>query len=180
MNRTVLGAFATLLLVATGLFWWQGRAALDIGEPPPAVPGRLPADEGLPDATGQGLRGALPPAASEATKEQRRFDRLDRNRDDKITRIEMLTPRIAGFRKLDTDGNNLLSFEEWAVKTSNRFKGADGNGDGKLDRGEFTKTKPKVKGKPACNCGPTAKARAANNRAAATEVADAAEDDGEE
>lgn len=175
MNRTVLGAFAALLLVATGLFWWQGRAALDIGEPPPAIPA-MPADEGLPDATGQGLRGALPPAASEATKEQRRFDRLDRNRDDKITRVEMLTPRIAGFRKLDTDGNNLLSFEEWAVKTSNRFKGADGNGDGNLDRGEFTKTKPKVKAKPACNCGPTTKARAANNRAAA----EPAEDEGEE
>ncbi len=176
MNRTVLGAFATLLLVAIGLFWWQGRAALDIGEPPPAVPG-MPADEKLPDATGQGLRGALPPAASEATKEQRRFDRLDRNRDDKITRIEMLTPRIAGFRKLDTDGNNLLSFEEWAVKTSNRFKGADGNGDGNLDRGEFTRTKPKVKAKPGCNCGPTTKARAANNRAAAIESAD---EEGEE
>lgn len=171
MNRTVLGAFAALLLVATGLFWWQGRAALDIGEPPPAVP-EMPVDEGLPDATGQGLRGALPPTASEATKEQRRFDRLDRNRDDRITRVEMLTPRIAGFRKLDTDGNNLLSFEEWAVKTSNRFKGADGNGDGNLNRAEFAKTKPTGKAKPACNCGPTTKARATNNRTAATESAD--------
>lgn len=160
MNRTVLGAFASLLLVAAGLFWWQGRAALDVGDPLPRL-ADLPVDEGLPDETGAGMKGTPPPAASEATKEQRRFDRLDRNRDDKITRTEMLTPRVAGFRKLDTDGNNLLSFEEWAVKTSNRFKGADGNGDGTLNRGEFARTKPKAKAKPACNCGPLPKARAA-------------------
>ncbi len=175
MNRTVLGAFAALLLVAIGLFWWQGRAALDIGDPPPPSVD-LPADEELPGVTGQGLRGAMPPAASEVTKEQRRFDRLDRNRDSKITRVEMLSPRVAGFRKLDTDGNNLLSFEEWAVKTSNRFKGADGNGDGNLDRGEFTKTKPKVKAQPACNCGPAPKARATAKRAAP----EPAEDESEE
>lgn len=177
MNRTVLGAFAALLLVATGLFWWQGRAALDIGEAPPPAAGPMP-DEGLPDATGQGLRGAMPPAASEVTREQRRFDRLDRNRDGKITRVEMLTPRVAAFRKLDTDGNNLLSFEEWAVKTSNRFKGADGNGDGNLDRPEFARTKPKVKPKPACNCAPSAKSRAPAKRAP-VEVAEEEADDGE-
>ena len=37
MNRTVLGAFASLLLVAAGLFWWQGRAALDVGDPAAVV-----------------------------------------------------------------------------------------------------------------------------------------------
>ncbi|WP_144039819.1 EF-hand domain-containing protein [Novosphingobium sp. TH158] len=171
MNRTVLGAFAALLLVAAGLFWWQGRAALDVGAPPPKLADR-PLDEGLPDATGQGMRGALPPEASEATREQRRFDRLDRNRDSKITRVEMLTPRVAAFRKLDTDGNNLLSFEEWAVKTSNRFKGADRNGDSSLDRAEFATTKPKPKAKPACNCGPAPKTKAAAPKKAAAEVFD--------
>lgn len=175
MNRTVLGAFAALLLVATGLFWWQGRAALDIGEAPPPAAGPMP-DEGLPDETGQGLRGAMPPAANEVTKEQRRFDRLDRNRDGKITRVEMLTPRVAAFRKLDADGNNLLSFEEWAVKTSNRFKGADGNGDGNLDRAEFVKTKPKVKARPSCDCGPKKPTNSRQKGRVADDSADEAED----
>ncbi|MFM5931187.1 MAG: hypothetical protein ACKOPQ_09785 [Novosphingobium sp.] len=174
MNRTVLGAFAALLMVAAGTFWWQGRAALEVGDPPPRL-ADMPTEEGLPDETGAGMKGALPPAASEASKEQRRFDRLDRNRDGKITRTEMLTPRIAGFRKLDKDGNNLLSFEEWAVKTSNRFAGADGNGDGNLDRAEFAKTKPKVRAKPGCNCGPPTRARATGARAAP----EPAEDDDE-
>lgn len=163
MNRTVLGAFAALLLVATGLFWWQGRAALEVGDPLPPV-ADVSTEEGLPDATGQGLHGTMPPAASEVTKEQRRFDRLDRNRDGKITRVEMLTPRVSAFRKLDTDNNNLLSFEEWAVRTSNRIKGADRNGDGILDRGEFVSTKPKTK--PGCNCDMPAKGRSREIRAA--------------
>ena len=153
MNRTVLGAFAMLFALAGGLFWWQGRAAID--------PGRLPAlslaapqgDLSLPTADGKGLRGAALPEATEQTKEQRRFDRLDRNRDGRIARAEALAARAAAFRKLDTDGNNLLSFEEWAVKTSNRFKGADANGDGALDRTEFATTKPKPRVQPACKCG---------------------------
>jgi len=160
MNRIVLGAFATLLLVAAGLFWWQGRAATEIGAPPPALAG-LPNDQGLPDASGAGMRGVTPPEANEATREQRRFDRLDKNRDSKITRTEALTPRAAAFRKLDADGNNLLSFEEWAVRTSNRFKGADKNGDSTLDRAEFATTKPKRPAKPGCNCAPAPRAKSA-------------------
>ena len=89
MNRTVLGAFAALLLAAAGMFWWQGRAASEMGEAPPKL-ADLPADAMLPDETGEGLSGTLPPEASEATREQRRFDRLDRNRDSKITRVEIL------------------------------------------------------------------------------------------
>lgn len=160
MNRTVLGAFATLLLVAAGLFWWQGRAAIN--------PGLLPQlavaapSEGLPMADGRGLHGPALPAATEETREQRRFDRFDKNRDNRITRTELLAPRAAAFRKLDVDGNNLLTFEEWAVRTSNKFKGADANGDGQLDRVEYTATKPKPKLHPQCKCaGPVPKGKAA-------------------
>ena len=165
MNRTVLGAFATLLLVAAGLFWWQGRAAID--------PGKLPQlalaapTDGLPSADGRGLHGPALPAATEETKEQRRFDRFDKNRDNRITRTELLAPRAAAFRKLDVDGNNLLTFEEWAVRTSNKFKDADGNGDGALDRVEYTATKPKPKLHPQCKCaGPATKGKAAPARTA--------------
>ena len=106
----------------------------------------------LPTADGRGLRGAALPSANEATREERRFNRLDRDLDGKITRNELLSTRVRDFRKLDVDGNNLLSFEEWAVRTSNRFKGADGNGDRVLTRPEFATTKPKPSQEPKCNC----------------------------
>lgn len=154
MNRIVLGALGALLLVAAGLFWWQGRATN--ADPPPAP--RLALDaptaeaDELPDADGEGLQGPALPQATEQTREQKRFDRLDRDRDGRITRNEMLAPRVRDFRKLDVDGNNLLSFEEWAVKTADCFKTADANGDQSLTRTEFATTKPKMKKKQDCAC----------------------------
>lgn len=162
MNRTVLGAFGALLLAAAGLFWWQGRAAIDPGRlPPAALAAPAGGDLSLPSADGRGLSGPALPEANEATREQRRFDRLDRDRNSRISRVEMLAPRVAAFRKLDVDGNNLLTFEEWAVRRSNTFKAADANGDGQLDRTEFVTTKPKRHVAPACKCaGPQSKAPA--------------------
>lgn len=157
MNRILLGALAALMLTAAGLFWWQGRAETEIGEPPPQLAavdkGARPLAE-LPTANGRGLRGALPPEADAATREERRFNRVDHDHDGRITRNEMLAPRANAFRKLDVDGNNLLSFEEWAVRTSNRFKAADANRDAILTREEFATTKPKARAKPACRCPP--------------------------
>lgn len=167
MNRIVLGAVGALLLVGAGLFWWQGRAETERGAAlPVAMPAPLP-DDALPGADGAGLHGAAPPAQDEVTREQRRFDRLDRNRDAKITRVEMLGPRVAAFRKLDTDHNNLLSFEEWAVKTSDRFRGADRNADQALSREEFATTKPKPAKQPACRCTPIRQTTARQARPAA-------------
>ena len=157
MNRMVLGAVSALLLAGSGLFWWQGQASTEANAPPPppiaAEPQMLGGDlEEIPDEDGEGLRGAGLPAANEASREEKRFNRLDRNRDNTISRTEALQPRIAAFRKLDKDGNNLLSFEEWAVVTTNRFKKADGNGDNALSRPEFATTKPKPSKKAACRC----------------------------
>ena len=64
----------------------------------------------------------------------------------------MLATRTAGFKKLDLDGNNLLTFEEWAVTTANRFKGADKDGNLQLTPDEFRTTAPKPAAKPACKC----------------------------
>jgi len=150
MNRSLLGALSALLLVAAGLFWWQGRAETDKGAPLPVLP-QPSAAASLPPEAGNGMIGPALPEVSEISREQRRFDRLDRDRNGKITRVEALIPRVAQFRKLDVDGNNLLTFEEWAVQTSSRFRKADSNGDGVLDRIEFATTKPKpVKAK--CQC----------------------------
>lgn len=155
MNRTLVGALGALMLVAAGVFWWQGHAAVQrtpaVAVMPSAAPSEAGEDDSLPTSDGDGLQGPALPHASEATREQRRFDRFDKDRDGRITRAEMLAPRAKDFRKLDTDGNNLLSFDEWAVSTDNKFKAADANGDGALTRPEFATTKQKTK-KPACKC----------------------------
>jgi hypothetical protein len=153
MNRVLLGALSALLLAAAGLFWWQGRAATQIGNAPPEIAVEEKAAPGpLPSADVRGMYGPTPPEASEVTLEQRRFARLDRDLDSRITRNEMMSIRTADFRKLDADGNNLLTFEEWAVATANRFKGADANGDLWLSREEFATTRPKEQPKPKCRC----------------------------
>lgn len=150
MNRIVLGAFIGLLLVGIGLFWLQGRAEVEQGAPPPAPQAAAPS--GLPSADVAGMRGPAPPEASGLTREQQRFFRYDRNRDQRITRDEMLSTRTDAFRKLDKDGNNLLTFEEWAVATADRFASADANGDRELDAREFASTAPPPAARPRCNC----------------------------
>ncbi|MCW1383495.1 hypothetical protein OLX02_11760 [Novosphingobium sp. KCTC 2891] len=155
MNRILIGALTALLLVAAGVFWWEGRAATERAAPAPSLalaPATESADEEeLPEADPGEAVGPALPQASEQSREQRRFDRLDKDRDSRITRNEMLSPRVKDFRKLDVDGNNLLTFEEWAATSSNRFKAADANGDLWLSRDEYATTKAKAK-KPACKC----------------------------
>ncbi|MBB3956255.1 hypothetical protein [Novosphingobium sediminicola] len=139
MGRLVIGAISALVLVSAGFFWWQGRASLDHAAPLPAVSGP-PADSAiaLPDADPHGRGPALPNAVKKVmSKEEKRFNRYDRNRDGSINRNEMLSTRVNAFQKLDMNHDNLLSFEEWAVKTSNRFKEIDRNGDGILSHAEL-------------------------------------------
>lgn len=153
MNRMILGAFLMLALVGVGLFWWQGRAEVEQGAPPPMTQPARPSPDDLPTAAAKDLRGPAPPQATELTREEERFFRYDRNRDRRITRNEMLSTRSDAFRKLDKNGNNLLDFEEWAVTTVERFEKADANRDRELDIAEFATTAPKpAKRKPACRC----------------------------
>ena len=156
MNRMILGAVSALLLAGAELFWWQGKASVNAAAPPPqqvseAEATGLPLEE-LPGEDGDGMQGATLPGMTAATREEKRFNRLDRNRDNLITRVEALQPRVAMFRKLDADHNNLLSFEEWSVVSSNRFKKADSDGNGSLTRPEFATTKPKDAKKAKCGC----------------------------
>ncbi len=141
-----------LALVGLGAFWWQGRAQVERGAPPPeqgVAEAELP--EVPPSDPGE-MVGPAPPEASELTKEQKRFFRYDRNRDWRITRTEMLSSRSAAFRKLDKDGNNLLDFEEWAVATVDKFEGADADNDNQLTPREFATTAPKPRTKRSCAC----------------------------
>ncbi len=152
MNRIFLGAICALVLVGIGTFWWRGRAEVEQGAPPPLAIPTKPAEPEIPVSDAGDLKGPAPPEATELTREQRRFFRYDRNRDQKISRNEMLSSRTDAVRKLDKDGNNLLSFEEWAVATATRFDKADRNSNRELTPEEFATTRPKKKAKPACKC----------------------------
>ena len=149
MRQMLIGGMAALLLVVGGFFLWQGASAT-----PDPIAKIVPPPEGLPEASGD--EGGTPPpgvpTARAATREERRFQHYDRNRDGTITRIEMLSSRSNAFRRLDTDHNNLLSFEEWAVKTSDRFAGADADHSGTLSAAEFAATAPHRRAPAHCAC----------------------------
>lgn len=153
MRQALAGGLAALALAGVGLFWWQGRAEVEQGAPPPLPAEARPDPAALPTADPGTMKGPAPPEVSELTREEQRFFRYDRNRDRLITRDEMLSTRSDGFRALDQDGNNLLTFEEWAVTTVDRFEGADKDRDGRLTPREFATTAPRpVAKKPACKC----------------------------
>ena len=154
MKNAITGALVTLIAMAVGLFWYQGRAEVEAAAPPPMLADlpEAPEPNALPSADPADMVGPAPPEASELTKEQQRFFRYDRDRDWRISRTEMLATRSDAFRKLDKDGNNLLTFEEWAVTTVNKFEEADANSDNELTPREFATTKPKPAKKTRCAC----------------------------
>ncbi|HEX8525702.1 EF-hand domain-containing protein [Allosphingosinicella sp.] len=146
MLRYLAAAGSALLLIAAGFFIWRIQAQPDGVPAPPAETEESALEEG-----DSGGRPSRPPAASEKTKEQRRFDRADRDNDGRITRDELLQPRRKAFEKLDSNRNGNLSFEEWAARTVTKFGTADSNRDGALNRAEYATTAPKARPK-AKNC----------------------------
>jgi hypothetical protein len=147
MLRFFAGVLSTLLLVGAGFFIWKSKAEEESTVPPAPkaaayAGGSILQPRSLPE----------PPAASEKTKEEKRFARADKDDDGRITRAELLDPRRKAFAKLDTNGNGSLAFEEWAVKTVEKFAGADADGSGWLTPAEYETTKPKARPKPRCNC----------------------------
>ena len=150
MNKILIGGLSAILMLTGGLFVWQGISQT----PDPAAAALPPPAAGLPVGN-ENLVGAPPPEppqASAQSREQRRFARYDRNRDGTVTRIEMMSSRTQAFRRLDKDGNNLLSFEEWAAATGDRFAGADGDRSGGLTAAEFATTAPPRSTQPRCRC----------------------------
>jgi len=135
MLRFFAGVGSALLLVTAGFFIWSGMAR----EEDDLIP-QAPANSSAPLVAGP---PAAPPSADERTKEQRRFDRADRDNDGRITLEELFYPRRRAFQRLDTNGDGRLSFEEWAVRTSTKFGEADSNRDRALSRPEFATTAPR-------------------------------------
>lgn len=143
MVRAILSGVAAVLLGLSAFFWWKAASAAgEPMEPPtPAVP-LVVAQEPL----------RVPPAASARSREEKRFDRYDKDRDQNITRAEYLASRRKAWTKLDSNGDGALSFEEWSAKSAGRFATADADRSGKLDRSEFATTRPRRKVRAHCAC----------------------------
>jgi hypothetical protein len=154
MRKLLAGAGISLVASSLGYWMWQVWATPDpiIPQPPPEEPATLELPVAGADAPAFGAPPPEPPAAAKLSREEVRFNRYDRNKDELVSRIEMMSSRTKDFKKLDRDGNNLLSFEEWAAATGERFAKADTNRDSLLTRKEFLSTRPKRAAKPNCRC----------------------------
>jgi len=148
MYRFAAGAGAAMLLMLGGFFLWQSVASRDTGiaAAPAAVAtdqpeGAEPDAEHEEEAAGPGP--ARPPSADARTREQRRFDRADKDEDGSIALEELFQPRRRAFARIDRNGDGRLSFEEWAVRTSTKFNEADRDRNGRLTREEFATTAPR-------------------------------------
>jgi hypothetical protein len=154
MRRIIAGGVGALMLAGSGLWLWQTKAnqqnEIPAAPPPQAISDALP--EASANAPAFGPAPPTPPEAPKASREEVRFNRYDRNRDELISRLEMMGSRTKAFKSLDKDGNNLLTFEEWAAATGERFGSADANKDRLLTRKEFASTRPKAAAKPSCRC----------------------------
>ena len=148
MWRYLVGGVAALALAGAGMLLFRSSAATEPLLPAMPQTAAAAAEETeLPDTV---------PAASERTREQKRFDRYDKDRDGKITRDEYLTSRRKAYAKLDTNGDGRLSFDEWAIKTTTKFATADRDRSGAMTASEFATTAVKRKPKltPKCVCPP--------------------------
>lgn len=143
MWRFLAGVGSALLLTGAGLFWWTS----DQPESPIAQAVAPP----LAAATSEPV--ARPPEAEERTREEKRFDRYDKDRDQAITTDEYLLSRRKAYAKLDANGDGRLSFDEWAKKTTDKFAKADADRSRALSRTEFATTK--VVRKPKAPCPPS-------------------------
>lgn len=157
MWRYLAGGVAALLMVAAGVLLSNALARRD----PPApiqplgsAPAAAPTDP-LPDAL---------PEASARTREQKRFDRYDKDRNDSVTREEYLAARRKAFAKLDTNHDGALSFDEWAIKATTKFAGADKDRSNTLSRAELATTAVKRKApRRPVNCPPAQAAPAGDD-----------------
>jgi hypothetical protein len=157
MWRYLAGAVAALLMVAAGVQIYKARARPDATLPAHASPLAAPPAEQaaatpLPDSV---------PEASDRTREEKRFDRYDKDRGGEVTRDEYLAARHKAFAKLDTNGDGRLSFEEWAIKAETKFATADRDHSGAMNRVEFATTAVKRKPARRTGCPPTASRPAA-------------------
>ena len=146
MLRFFAGAASAFLLLTGAFLLWQGRA--EQGPKLPDAPTARTASTSL-----FGRHAPLEaPEASPKSREEKRFSRADKNKNGRIESEELLSPRRKSFGKLDVNGNGTLSFEEWAVTTIDKIKGADKDRSGWLTPAEYATTAPPPPKKKRCAC----------------------------
>jgi len=146
--RYLVGGAATLLLVAAGIFFFRGSA-----RPGATATPAIPAAQAQTAGNASAPLPDVAPEAEARSREQRRFDRLDKDRNQAISDEEYFAFRRKAFAKLDTDHDGKLSFEEWAIRARTKFADADGDHSGALNRAEFATTAPKPRPqRPKCVC----------------------------
>lgn len=142
--RFLAGAAACFLLMTGAFLLWQGRAEQRTelpAAPPPSMVARAPI-----------AAPAKAPEATPKTREEKRFSRADKDKNGLIQPEELLAPRRKAFAKLDKNGDGRLSFEEWAVKTIDKFNGADRDRSRTLTPSEYATTAPKPAKRKSCSC----------------------------
>ncbi len=165
MLRFLTGAGSATLLLLAGFFVWKGIAQRN-DTIVPAAPVQTASAEAVPETPG------TPPSADARNREQRRFDRADRDNDGRVTLEEMTYQRRRNFARLDSNNDGRLSFEEWASRTIQKFTEVDANRDRALNRAEFAATAPRPRRTAAarnarCDCtNRNASAGGASQRAA--------------
>ena len=145
MWRYLVGAVAALLLAGAGVMLFKGSAREPVLAAMPAALAQADGGGDLPDTI---------PEASAKTREQKRFGRLDKDRNGTITREEYFANRRKAYAKLDVDHDGKLSFDEWGVKALQKFQTADADHNGALVATEFATTavKRKARAAPKCVC----------------------------
>lgn len=146
MWRYFVGGIAALLMAGAGIFLFRGSAAPEPVPPAPRIAQTGAAEEAAPQSVAEVPR-------ADRSREEKRFDRNDKDKNGTVTLAEMQQPRRKAFAKLDKDGDGKLSFEEWTVRTSTKFAEADKDKSGGLTRAEFAATAPKRRASgPRCDC----------------------------
>lgn len=145
MWRYFGGAASMLVLIGAGFFLVREMAVSQV--PLPEAPLSVAGEE-------QARAPRKAPVADEATKEEKRFNRTDKDKNGAVAKAEFLFTRQRAFAKLDTNGDGAISFDEYAAKTSAKFAKADGDKSGALDRREFATTRVVRKAKPKVDCPP--------------------------
>jgi len=165
MWRFLAGGGAALLLMAAGVFIWRNQApaantaqSVALGDPALTLP-KIPDPGPVKDSSLSPDDFPDLPAATEKTKEAKRFERYDKNRNGHIDLEEFITAQRRAFQKLDLNHDGMLSFEEYAAKRVEKFRVADANSDGVLTPAEFATTAIKHKAsRVKCVCGKRAPA----------------------
>ncbi len=145
MWRYLAGGAAILMLAGAGVVFFSshGRPATPLlAAAAPAAQG----DEPLPDTV---------PEVPDKTREQKRFDRYDKDRNGQVTREEFLAARRKAYAKLDANHDGVLSFDEWAIKAETKFATADSDKSGAMNPAEFATTAVKRNTRPRPKCPPT-------------------------